>query len=190
MVITGFNLAAADYRRTRRTLVQLAVTSAVLALLLAGQAYVWVAQRRENQAVEARVTAMEARLRQHESQAQAVRTTLPAEALKRHEVRVAAYNQMLEASAFSWIGLLVELERAVPSGVTIHAIQPDLSSGRVSLRGEADSFEDLTKLLRGLQQRTTFRNVFLLQQAKRKAAGGMGEGLEFSVSLTYEGRAR
>jgi Tfp pilus assembly protein PilN len=190
MVITGFNLAAADYRRTRRTLVRLAVSSVVLVLLLAGQLYFWMMQRRENQAVEARVASMEARFRQHESQAQTVRTTLPAEALKRHEVRVAAYNQMLEASSFSWIGLLVELERAVPPGVTVNTIQPDLSSGRVSLRGEADSFEALTKLLRGLQQRTSFRNVFLLQQAKRKAAGGMDEALEFSVSLTYEGRAR
>jgi type IV pilus assembly protein PilN len=190
MVIAGFNLAAADYRQKRRTLVQLAVASGVLALLLAGQAYVWVAQRRENQAVEARVAAMEARLRQHQSQAQAVRTTLPVEALKRHEVRVAAYNQMLEASAFSWIGLLVELERAVPSGVTVTAIQPDLASGKVSLQGEARSFEELTKLLRGLEQRTSFRDVFLLRQAKRKAAGAASEGWEFSVSLRYAGRTR
>lgn len=190
MVIAGFNLATADYRRTRRTLVQAAVAAAVLLLLLAGQVYVWMAQRRENRAVEARVAAMEARFRQHENQAQTVRTTLPAEALKRHEVRVTAYNQMLEASAFSWIGLLVELERAVPPGVTITTIHPDLSSGKVSLQGEARSFEELTKLLRGLEQRTPFRNVFLLRQAKRKAGGATSEGWEFSVSLNYEGRPR
>jgi Tfp pilus assembly protein PilN len=190
MVIAGFNLAAADYRRTRRTLVRIAIASTALALLLGGQLYLWMAQRRENRAVEARVATMEARLRQHETQAQTVRTTLPAEALKRHDVRVAAYNQMLEASAFSWIGLLVELERAVPPGVTVTAIQPDLASGRVSLQGEARSFEELTQLLRGLEQRKPFRNVFLLRQGKRKAAGVTPEGWEFSVSLRYEGRPR
>jgi Tfp pilus assembly protein PilN len=190
MVITGFNLAAADFRRTRRTLVWLVVAGAVLVLLLAGQLVVWLAQRQETQAVEARVAAMEARFREHERQAQAVRATVPTDALKRHEVRVGAYNQMLEASVFSWIGLLVELERAVPPGVTVNTIQPDLASGRVSLRGETRSFEELTKLLRGLEQRTAFRDVFLLHQTKRKAAGAAPDALEFAVSLTYEGRAR
>jgi Tfp pilus assembly protein PilN len=78
----------------------------------------------------------------------------------------------------------------VPPGVTVSAIQPDLSSGKVALRGEARSFEDLTKLLHGLEQRTGFRNVFLLNQSTRKAAGAGSEAVEFSVSLIYEGRPR
>jgi Tfp pilus assembly protein PilN len=78
----------------------------------------------------------------------------------------------------------------VPPGVTVNTIQPDLASGRVSLRGETRSFEELTKLLRGLEQRTAFRDVFLLHQTKRKAAGAAPDALEFAVSLTYEGRAR
>jgi Tfp pilus assembly protein PilN len=190
MVIAGFNLAAADYRRTRRIVARLAVASMVLVLLLVGQLYIWLEQRRGNTTVEARVAGMEARFREHNSQAQTVRTKTPAETVKQYEAKVAAYNQMLEASTFSWIGLLVELERAVPPGVMVSTIQPDLSSGKVSLRGEARSFEELTKLLRGLEQRTTFRNVFLLHQAKRKAVGPGPEVLEFSVSLTYEGRPR
>ncbi len=190
MVTAGFNLAAADYRRTRRTVMRLAAASIVLLVLLAGQIYLWLAQRRENRTVEARVAVMEARFRQHDSQAKTVRTKIPAETIKDYEVKVAAYNHMLEASAFSWIGLLVELERSVPPGVTVSTIQPNLSSGRVSLRGEAISFQELTKLLRSLEQRTRFRDVFLLHQTKRKAVGPTPETLEFSVSLTYEGRPR
>jgi len=190
MVVAGFNLAAADYRRTRRTVVQLAAAAIVLLLVLGGQLYLWTEQRRENQTFEARVAAMEASFRLHESQAKAVRSTIPAETIKGHEARVAAYNGLIEASAFSWIGLLVELERSVPPGVTVSTIQPDLSSGRVSLRGEASSFPELTKLLRSLEQRTRFRNVYLLHQVKRKATGSTPEAVEFSVSLTYEGRPR
>jgi len=190
MVITGFNLSASDFRRNRRTLLLVTAASAVLILVLVGQLLVWVAQRRANQAVEARLAGMEAEFDRHQSQAQAVRARIPAETLKQYETKVAAYNQILEASTFSWIGLLVELERSVPPGVTVSSIQPDLSSGKVALRGEAGSFDNLTKLLRGLEQRAGFRDVFLLHQTTRKTPGGGPEVVDFSVSLIYEGRPR
>ena len=190
MVIAGFNLAASDYRRHRRTLARLAVAGAFLLVLLTGQLVVWASQRRANQDVEGRLANMEGEFRRHQTQAQAVRTRFPAETIKQYEAKVAAYNQILEASTFSWIGLLVELERSVPPGVTVSGIQPDLASGKVALRGEAGSFEDLTKLLKGLEQRTVFRDVFLLHQATRKASGGGPEVVDFSVSLIYEGRSR
>jgi hypothetical protein len=158
--------------------------------VLAAQLVLWAAQRRENEAVEARLAAMEVEFRRYQSQAQTVRASIPSEAVKQYEVRVAAYNQILEASAFSWIGLLVELERSVPPGVTVNSIQPDLSSGKVALRGEAPSFEDISKLLRGLEQRANFRDVFLLHQSTRKAAGGGAETVDFSAVLVYEGRPR
>jgi Fimbrial assembly protein (PilN) len=190
MVITGFNLAASDYRRNRRTLLLLAAATTLLILLVAGQLLIWGAQRRANQAVEARLAGMETEFARHQSQAQTVRAKIPAETVKQYEARVAAYNQILEASAFSWIGLLVELERSVPPGVTVSSIQPDLSSGKVALLGETGSFENLTKLLRALEQRAGFRDVFLLHQATRKSPGGAPEVVDFSVSLIYEGRPR
>ncbi|OGB95299.1 MAG: hypothetical protein A2Z31_05510 [candidate division NC10 bacterium RBG_16_65_8] len=190
MLIAGFNLASLDYRRHRRTRRLLVAASGVLILALAGQLAVWVVQDRENQVVEARLAGMEAEFRRHQSQTQTVRATIPAETVKRYEAKVATYNKILEASTFSWMALLVELERSVPPSVTVSSIQPDLSSGKVALRGEARSFEGLTKLLNGLEQRTAFRDVFLLHQTKRKSPGDGAELLDFSVSLTYEGRPR
>ena len=190
MVISGFNLAASDYRRNRRSLLLLTAAAGLLILLLAGQLIFWSAQRRANQAVEARLAGMETELARHQKLTQDLRAKIPAETVKAYEAKVAAYNQILEASAFSWMGLLVELERAVPPGVTLSTIQPDLPSGRVSLRGEAGSFEDLTKLLKGLEQRANFRDVFLLRQATHKSPGGGPEVVDFSVRLVYEGRPR
>jgi hypothetical protein len=189
MVIAGFNLAAADYPRNRRTLLLLTAAAALLIALLAGQLLVWGAQRRANLAVEARLAGMETEFARHQNQAQAFRAKIPAETLKQYEAKVAAYNQILEASAFSWIGLLVELERAVPPGVTVSSIQPDLASGKVALRGETGSFENLTKLLRGLEQRANFRDVFLLHQATHKSPDGP-DVIDFAVRLIYEGRPR
>jgi hypothetical protein len=183
MVIAGFNLASSDFRRSRRRVVFAVATGAILVVVLAIQLAVWSAQRREAQVVEARLSEMEGALHRHQEEARAVRARIPAETVKQYEAKVAAYNQILEASAFSWIGLLVELERSVPPGVTLSEIRPDLASGKVALRGEARTFEDLTKLLNGLEQRTGFRDVFLLRQAARKSAGGEPEVLEFSVNL-------
>jgi hypothetical protein len=190
MVISGFNLAVSDYHRNRRTLLLLTAATTLLIVVLAGQLVVWGAQRRANRAVEARLAEMETELARHQKQAQEVRAKIPAETVKQYEAKVVAYNQILEASAFSWIGLLVELERAIPPGVTVSSIQPDLTTGRVALLGETDSFESVTKLLKGLEQRTNFRDVFLLHQATRRSTGSAPDVIEFSVRLVYEGRPR
>ena len=186
MLIVGFNLAAADYRRSRRTVLFLSGLSAALLVLLFLQGMGWIALRREGTAVAARLGAMQSEVRLHQEQVRAVRVTIPAEQVKQYEAKVAAYNQILDAFAFSWIGLLVELERSVPPGVVLSEIHPDLGTGRVALRGTARSFEDLTKLLTGLEQRTTFRDVYLLHQSVKKPSATEPEGLEFTVNFIQE----
>jgi Tfp pilus assembly protein PilN len=190
MLIVGFNLASSDYRRSRRTALVLGGLVAVLVVLLALQVASWNSLRGQGAAVAVQLGAMQAEVASLQKQVRAVGATIPANAIKQYEAKVAAYNQILEASAFSWIGLLVELERSVPPGVFLAGIQPDLGTGRVSLQGTAGSFEDLTKLLNGLEQRTSFRDVYLLRQTAKKSSDGNPEMLEFTVSLVYQGRPR
>jgi hypothetical protein len=188
MVMQGFNLSSTDYRRGRRRSRILAGSALFLLLLLAGQLGLWADMRRETQATGGRLASVDAEVRRLQDEVRAVRAAIPAEALKQYEARVAAYNQILEASAFSWIGLLAELERSVPPGVVLGEILPDPPTGRVALRGTARTFEELTLLLRGLEERTVFRDVFLLRQSVKKPTEGGAETLEFSVSLVYKGR--
>lgn len=190
MLISGFNLAASDYRRSRRQVILATGVVVALGLLLLGQLALWTAVRREGRAIGERLLRMEREFRQHQEGVRALRVGIPPEALKRHEARVMAYNQILEASAFSWTGLLVELERSVPPGVGFSEIHPDLTTGQVILRGVARSSEALGRLLRGLEERTMFRDVYLLRQADRKSAAGGPEVLEFVVNLMYQGRGR
>jgi len=186
--MTGFNLAGTNYRRARRDMFLSVCALAVLGLLLVGQIAVWAAGYGERKAIAQRLVRMEGEIRKHQEEVRSVLAGVPDGASKRYEERVKAYNQILEASAFSWIGLLVELERSVPPSVFLGEIHPDLATGGVNLRGTARSFEDLTLFLRGLQERTAFRDVYLLRQAERKSqSGGKAEGLEFSVSLVYQG---
>jgi Tfp pilus assembly protein PilN len=186
MLIVGFNLASANYRRARRDVILGACAVAVLGLLFAGQVATWAAGRGERTAIALRLARMEGEFRRHQEEVRAALASVPEEIVKRYQVRVKAYNQILEASAFSWIGLLVELERSVPPSVFLKEISPDLATGRVSLRGVARSFEDLSLLLRGLEERIAFRDVFLLHQTELQNQAGRPEGLEFSVSLIYQ----
>ncbi len=188
--MAGFNLAAADYRRTRRQGFLAAGVVSLLSLVLVGQIVLWVAMRREGGGIGERLARMEQEFRHHQDGVRAIRAGIPAEAVKQYEAKVAVYNQILEASAFSWTGLLVELERSVPPGVSLSEIAPDLATGQVSLQGVARSFDDLSLFLRSLEERTAFRNVYLLRQAERKAPAGGQDGLEFGVNLQYRGRRR
>ena len=185
MLIVGFNLANTNFRRTRRDVILGACAVAVLGLLFAGQVAMWAAGRGERAAIALRLARMEGEFQRHQEELRTALAGVPEETMKRYQVRVKAYNQILEASAFSWIGLLVELERSVPPSVFLREISPDLATGRVSLRGVAASFEDLSLLLRGLEERPAFRDVFLLHQTELQNQAGRPEGLEFSLSLIY-----
>ncbi len=187
LLIPGFNLASLNYRRARRDVILAACALAVLGLLLLGQMGMWAAGRGERQAIARRLARMEGELRRRQEEVRAVLAGVPGEVMKQYESKVKAYNQILEASAFSWIGLLVELERSVPPAVSLSEIQPDHASRVVLLRGVARSFDDLSLLLRGLEQRTAFRDVYLMRQAEQKAQPGKPAGLEFAVRLVYQG---
>ena len=58
-----------------------------------------------------------------------------------------------------------------------------------TLSGVARSFDDMARLVRGLSERTSFKDVYLLRQATRTEAAGGGDTQDFTVSLTYQGRS-
>jgi Tfp pilus assembly protein PilN len=185
MLIPGFNLSGTDYRRARREVVLSLCVVGILGLFLAGQIALWSAGRGERAAIADRLARMEGELRRHQDELRTTMARVPSEGVKQYEAKVTAYNRILEASVFSWMGLLVELERSVPPSVFLSEIFPDLATGQVHLRGVARSFDDLSQLLHALEERLTFRDVYLLHQAEKKAQGDKPEGLEFSVSLIY-----
>lgn len=107
----------------------------------------------------------------------------PAERVADLGERVRFYNGILEASAFSWTGLLNELELALPEGVGLVEIQPDQHLSGARLRGEARTLEALTGFVRRLEERPLFARVFLLRHGARKDSRSGREVLEFDVRL-------
>lgn len=100
--------------------------------------------------------------------------------------RVRFYNSLLQASAFSWTGLLNELEAALPEGVGVAEIRPDQDLSGVQLRGEARTLEALTGFVRRLEGRPLFTRVFLLRQGERKDERSGREVLQFEIRLDLE----
>ena len=180
MVISGFNLATRSYRTERRQRQLAAVAVLCLLLLLAAQVGGWATLRQKDSAIAARLSVMERELLRHQDEVRAIRAGVPADAVKRYEAKVAALNDILEAAAFSWSGLLTELERSVPPGVALSEISPDTRTGHVALRGTVRTFAELDQFLRVLEQRTAFGDVFLLRQAVKRSTGGGPDTMEFS----------
>ncbi len=190
MLISGFNLTTADYRRSRRMSLLAGGLVALLVVLLLGQLALWRHLHQATQLTQGRFEKMEAEFRRHQESLQIIREGLPDEAIKRYRTKVATYNQILEAVSFSWTGLLLELEHSVPPAVHLSEIRPDLASREVVLQGTARSFDDLGRLLRALEQRPAFHNVYLLRQAWRKSPSGGAESLDFSVRLECQGASQ
>ncbi|MCI0372623.1 MAG: PilN domain-containing protein [candidate division NC10 bacterium] len=107
----------------------------------------------------------------------------PPEASRGLAQRVRFYNSLLEASAFSWTGLLNELEAALPQGVGVADVRPNQQLTGVQLQGEARTLEALTGFVRRLEERPLFTRVFLLRHGERKD-DRTGRGiLQFEIRL-------
>lgn len=135
---------------------------------------------------EARLRALEADARRVEAQHTAA---IPAEtraALAALPARVEIYNRILVAAAFSWTGLLMELEASLPPNVGLASIQPDPASGTVTLQGLAKGFADITAFITLLEQRVAFHDVQLLRHSEQARGGAEAAHLQdFTLRLQY-----
>ena len=94
------------------------------------------------------------------------------------QVKVA--NQMIQQRLFSWSRLLLTLEGAVPAGVSLVSVQPQMSAGSLALKGEALTLERLTSFVSKLQETAPFHDVFLADQ-KGQQDGTVG----FTLNVRY-----
>lgn len=177
----ALNLASPAGRRRRVFRRGLAAALCLLLLATAGHALLLLRWRDHLAGLEETWKARAAEL--EEVRARTAATGRPAERTAALAERVRLYNTLLEASAFSWTGLLNELETALPEGVGLAEIRPDQQLTGVQLRGEARTLQALTGFVRRLEERPPFTGVFLLRHGTRKNARGGQEILEFDIRL-------
>jgi Tfp pilus assembly protein PilN len=95
-------------------------------------------------------------------------------------------SNLVDRRAFSWTDLLARLEEVLPPGVHLVSIAPIIQRGKVALEftAVARSTDEGLELVKALQSRKDFSEVFLTGLDKDK------EGSQIGLSLRYvpEGR--
>lgn len=178
------DFASTHYARVRLMAAGLYATS-VLGVALAAAMWWWASESRHE------VAALQENVARVQQQASRLRDELrgvgfspdDSAAVDALGKRVAALNQILEAKAFSWTGLLNDLEAAVPRKVSISSIRPDLKTKTLTLDGVALTLQDVTALMTALQESGRFADVFLQQQKSTE-----DNRTEFTIQCTYLGR--
>lgn len=84
------------------------------------------------------------------------------------DVDLALVADILEKRRFSWIEALDNLEKAIPSGISLSSIQPSFKEGGVILAGSARDFAALSRFIDNLERLKVYKRVFLVNQSARE----------------------
>ena len=90
-------------------------------------------------------------------------------------------KELVDGRAFSWTGLLARLEATLPADVRLVAIAPETKHGHIqlSLDAVARSSDHAVALVKALEDRPDFDDVFVLQIDEEK------EGARCRFKMTY-----
>ena len=90
-------------------------------------------------------------------------------------------KEIVDQRAFSWTGLLARLEATLPADVRLVAIAPETKRGRIqlSLDGIARSSDHAVALVKALEDRAEFEDVFVLDIDEGK------DGARCHYKMTY-----
>lgn len=107
-------------------------------------------------------------------------------AQKEPPANMAALSDIVEQRRFSWIEALDNMEKAIPSGISLSSIQPSFKGGGAKLSGYARDFATLSRFIDNLEGLRVYKRVFLNSQSVREIEGK--EAIVFNISI--EGRER
>lgn len=95
---------------------------------------------------------------------------------------LAAVTDILEKREFSWIGALDNLERAIPTGISLSSIQPSFKDSGVQLTGHARDFAILSRFIDNLEKLKVYKRVFLINQSV-KMTDDEKKAIVFNISI-------
>lgn len=87
---------------------------------------------------------------------------------QKSDADLALIANILEKRRFSWIEALDNLEKAIPSGISLSSIQPSFKEGGVILAGSARDFAALSRFIDSLEKLKVYRRVFLVSHSVRE----------------------
>lgn len=135
---------------------------------------VWVeAQQARQQAVSANETI------QQQADEQARQT----QALAEQQNRDPRWRKAQQDLNWPWLDTLTVVEQLTRPPVYLLAYKPDVASGKVTLDGEADTFEDILRYVQVLQAVPQFQQVWLLRHEEVRDGTSGRVSLRFSLQF-------
>lgn len=136
--------------------------------------------------------------RQFEAQLTREGLTLPGDQIAMLQGKVAFANLLAEKRAFSWTGLLSDLEETVPAHLSIGSVKLDFQQSKVIVEGLARNLHDVNAFVRTLQAHPAFQKALLAKHEVHKGRDGgaavmpieggtdnPSHGIEFTLAVEY-----
>lgn len=98
------------------------------------------------------------------------------------DAALAVVADLLEKRRFSWIEAMDNLEKGIPSGISLSSIQPSFKDGGVRLAGSARDFAALSRFIDNLEGLKVYKRVFLVNQSVREMDNGKS-AIIFSINI-------
>lgn len=147
---------------------------ALLAIVLAWNVVVAFSNYGELQRLKADIATYEGRL-----------NSRPKDVPERDYTRLLAditfFNGVLERKAFSWLGLLDQVEDATPEGVALTSLALDTKTGEMKIEGLAHSFANVRASMEKFEGSRAFTRTLLLSHHD-VSMGEKTRGVQFSLS--------
>jgi type IV pilus assembly protein PilN len=94
----------------------------------------------------------------------------------------AFYDDIIARKAFSWPGLLRQMERSLPPGIAVTLLEPNRKSGMITMEGFARSFAGVRTCLAQLESTGDFTDVMLLSHGEA-TLWEQAKGVKFALSF-------
>jgi Tfp pilus assembly protein PilN len=95
---------------------------------------------------------------------------------------VAAVSEIAGQRGFSWIEALDNIEKSIPSNVSLTSIQPTFREGGVKISGYARDFGSLSRFINNLEGLVVYERVFLVNQSVKEVEEGK-EAIVFNINI-------
>jgi type IV pilus assembly protein PilN len=202
----SINLATRPFVELRPLFARLRLTMIVLAVLATGLVFALRAERIKAKAATAQMDALKAETNNYNQELARNRARMGEPQNKSVLNRSQFLNQLFASKSFSWTAVMMDLERVLPAGVQVTAIEPAVSKeGEVLIRLRVTGDRDKTvQLVRNLERSQRFvaprlagESMMTADKAKALGAPGfaaqtamnvnqpVGNGVEFEIFAGY-----
>jgi type IV pilus assembly protein PilN len=180
----NINLASQPYEDARRFYMRwtpVLIVLLLLALFTAGRATVAFRDARK---IDRDLRAQERQLQTLNEQKQRAEETLARPENAGTRDRAQFLNELFRRKAFSWTQVLMEVERLMPTGIRLVAIEPTLSEQNellFTMEVETHQRSRAIELVSRLEQSSRFQDAYI----RSETAQDEGQTFTFAIGATY-----